>query len=149
MVFHPAQLAANPKAYHYYNSSNSTLGYFEIRDILEDHDGVVWLASAGGGLYKVGNPSDAAHLTFEQLTTHQGLADNTANSLVEDADGRLWIGTHYGLSCLDPRTMQFTTHYLSTDLLGDVYSEHSACRLDDGTLVFGTNNGIVCFNPEK
>ncbi len=147
VVFHPAQLAANPKAYHYYNSSNSTLGYFEIRDILEDHAGVVWLASAGGGLYKVGNPSDAAHLTFEQLTTHQGLADNTANSLVEDAGGRLWIGTHYGLSRLDTRSMQFTTHYLSTDLLGDVYSEHSACRLGDGTLVFGTNNGIVSFNP--
>ena len=147
VVFDPARLVKDPKAYHYYNSANSTLGYFETRDILETHDGNVWLATAGGGLYKVGNLKDPAHLTFKQFTTAQGLADNTANALVEDLQGQLWIGTHYGLSRLDPATMQFTTHYLSTELLGDVYSENSACRLDDGTLVFGTNNGIVCFNP--
>ncbi len=147
VVFDPKKIVTDPKAYHYYNGSNSSLGYFEIRDIYEDADGVVWLASAGGGVYKVKNPSQVDHLQFEQLTTQQGLADNTANAIIADRQGRLWIGTHYGLSCLDPKTSQFSTHYLSADKLGDVYSENSACMLADGHLVFGTNNGVVSFDP--
>ena len=147
VVFDPAKLISNPKAYHYYNGSNSTLDYFEIRDIFEDAEGNVWLASAGGGIYKVGNPRQVENLHFEQLTTQQGLADNTVNAIIADRKGRLWIGTHYGLSCLDPKTSQFTTYYLSADKLGDVYSENSACMLTDGRMVFGTNNGVVSFDP--
>ena len=148
VVFNPDQLIRNPKAFHHYHSDNSNLGYFEIRDIFEDADGSIWLASAGGGLYRIKNPSEIGHLDFEQWTTEQGLADNTANSIIADQYGKLWIGTNFGLSRLDPKTMQFATFYLSSDKLGDVYSENSACLLDDGTIVMGTNNGVVCFNSK-
>ena len=149
VVFDPDQLQNDPAAYRHYTADNSNLGYFEIRDVFEDRSGTVWLASAGGGLYRVGNASDIEHLTFDNFTTSQGLADNTVNSIVADKEGLLWIGTHYGLSRLDPQTMQFATYYLSADKLGDVYSENSSCQLADGTLVFGTNNGVVCFNPAQ
>lgn len=148
VVFYPEQLISDPHGYHHYNSENSILGLFEIRDILEDAAGQVWLASAGGGIYKVTNTDDIDHLKFEQFDTRHGLADNTANSIVADASGLLWIGTNYGLSKLDPKTMAFTTYFLSADKLGDVYSENSSCRMADGTLVLGTNNGVVCFNPQ-
>ena len=148
VVFDPEQLIRDPKAYHYYTAENSSLGYFEIRDLFEDKEGMVWLASAGGGLYRVTNPADVEHLTFECFTTDQGLADNTVNSIVADQKGLLWIGTHYGLSRLDTQSMRFTTYYLSADKLGDVYSENASCMLADGTLVLGTNNGVVCFNPD-
>ena len=149
IVFDPEKLIKDPKAFHYYTAANSSLGYFEIRDLFEDKEGVVWLASAGGGLYRVGNPSEVDHLTFECFTTDQGLADNTVNSIVADKKGQLWIGTHYGLSRLDTQSMRFTTYYLSADKLGDVYSENASCMLADGTLVLGTNNGVVCFNPDE
>ena len=149
VVFDPEKLIRDPKAYHYYTADNSTLGYFEIRDLFEDKEGKVWLASAGGGLYRVNNPTDVEHLTFECFTTDQGLADNTVNSIVADQKGMLWIGTHYGLSRLDTQSMRFTTYYLSADKLGDVYSENASCLMADGTLVFGTNNGVVCFDPDE
>lgn len=149
VVFDPDKLVNDSKAYHYYTADNSSLGYFEIRDLFEDKDGKVWLASAGGGLYRVDNPGDVGHLSFTKFTTEQGLADNTVNSIVADRKGQLWIGTHYGLSRLDAKTMQFSTYYLSADKLGDVYSENSSCMLADGTLVFGTNNGVVCLNPDN
>ena len=149
VVFDPEQIIRDPKAYHYYTADNSSLGYFEIRDLFEDREGTVWLASAGGGLYRVENPSEVNHLNFKRYTTDQGLADNTVNSIIADQKGLLWIGTHYGLSRLDTHTMRFTTYYLSADKLGDVYSENSSCMLKDGTLVFGTNNGVVCFNPDQ
>ena len=149
VVFDPEQIIRDPKAYHYYTADNSSLGYFEIRDLFEDKDGKVWLASAGGGLYRVDNPADVGHLSFERFTTDQGLADNTVNSIIADKKGKLWIGTHYGLSRLDTQSMRFSTYYLSADKLGDVYSENSSCLLADGTLVFGTNNGVVCFCPDQ
>ena len=149
VAFNPDQLATNPKAFHYYNSRNSALGYYEIRDIYEDNNGSVWLATVGGGVYRITDAADIAHLQFEQLTTNEGLTDNTVNSLISDKHGNLWMGTDYGLSKLDVQNMQFTNYFLATDPLGEVYSENSSCRLADGTLVFATNNGIVCFNPDS
>ena len=148
VAFYPEEIINNPNNYYYYNSSNSELGYFEIRDIFEDNDGNVWLASAGGGIYKVMDDGSLEKLWFIQYDIRHGLADNTANSIVADVTGKLWIGTNYGLSRLDPKTKSFSTYFLSADKLGDVYSENSACRMADGTLVLGTNNGIVCFNPQ-
>ena len=103
----------------------------------------------GGGVYRITDAADIAHLQFEQLTTNEGLTDNTVNSLISDKHGNLWMGTDYGLSKLDVQNMQFTNYFLATDPLGEVYSENSSCRLADGTLVFATNNGIVCFNPDS
>ncbi len=149
VVFHPDSLVKNPHAYHYYNSSNSPIGHFEVRDIMEDKDGIIWMASAGGGLYRIENPREVSHLKISIFTVKHGLADNIANSIVADRKGYLWISTHYGLSRLHTGKMQFDNYFLSTDKLGDVYSENSSCMLDDGTLVFATNNGIVCFNPDS
>ncbi|MBO4659272.1 MAG: helix-turn-helix domain-containing protein [Prevotella sp.] len=147
VAFDPEQLIDDSENYYYYNSDNSELGYFEIRDIFEDSEGTVWLASAGGGIYRVSDGGSLEKLRFRQYDTRHGLADNTANAIVADANGMMWIGTNHGLSKLNPKTMSFTTYFLSADKLGDVYSENSACRMADGTLVLGTNNGIVCFNP--
>ena len=149
VAFDPDQLAVNPKAFHYYNSKNSELGYYEIRDIYEDRQGRVWLASVGGGIYRISDMSDISKLRFEQFTTENGLTDNTVNSIEADRHGNLWLGTDYGLARLDVKSMQFKNYYLSNDLLGEVYSENSSCSLADGTLVFATNNGIVCFNPDS
>ncbi len=149
VAFDPDRLEKDPKAYHYYNSKNSALGYYEIRDIYGSGDGSVWLATVGGGLYRIAHADDIAHLTFEQMGTDKGLTDNTVNSITADKHGNLWIGTDYGLSKLDMTTMQFTNYFLSADPLGEVYSENSSCTLADGTLVFATNNGIVCFNPDE
>ena len=148
VAFNPDRLAADPKAFHYYNSKNSSLGYYEIRDIFEDRQGCVWLASVGGGLYRIADTADISQLQFEQFTSDHGLADNTVNSIIADKHGDLWMGTDNGLSRLQLASMQFTNYYLSADPLGEVYSENSSCLLADGTLVFATNNGIVCFNPD-
>ena len=129
VAFYPEEIINNPNNYYYYNSSNSELGYFEIRDIFEDNDGNVWLASAGGGIYKVMDDGSLEKLWFIQYDIRHGLADNTANSIVADVTGKLWIGTNYGLSRLDPKTKSFSTYFLSADKLGDVYSENSACRM--------------------
>lgn len=149
MVFNPDELVKNTKSYYYYNGDNSSLGYSEIRDIIEDEKGDIWFTSVGGGLYHIKSTADPAKITFEQFTTEQGLADNTANSIVMDKKGDLWVGTDYGLSRFNRNTEQFTNYFFANDKLGEIYSENSACMRTDGTLVFATNNGIVCFHPDQ
>lgn len=149
VVFDPDKLIRNPKDYHYYNSSNCEIGHFEVRDIMEAADGKIWMASAGGGLYRIDNPDEVNHLHITMYTTKHGLADNIANSIVADRKGYLWVSTHYGLSKLDTKKMHFENYFLSADQLGEVYSENSSCMKSDGTLIFATNNGIVSFNPDS
>ena len=46
-------------------------------------------------------PAGAQPLRFERLTIEQGLSQSTANSVVEDDLGFLWIGTQDGLNRYD------------------------------------------------
>jgi ligand-binding sensor domain-containing protein len=69
-----------------------TMSSYNVRAILEDKTGTVWLATAGGGLNRLLDG------TFSALTTADGLVSNVALALYEDCDGALWIGTQDGLS---------------------------------------------------
>ncbi|MBO5627372.1 MAG: response regulator [Prevotella sp.] len=158
IVFHPDSVApqggtVNPHAYHYYHKGNSTLGYYETRDVFEHHD-TLWLASSGGGLYYIPTkdlcqPAKSQTMQFHQITTEQGLADNTANTVIADRQGNLWIGMNRGLTRIDRKTQALTTYYLSAHKLGEVYSENSACLLPDGQLLFGTKHGLIVFHPDS
>lgn len=158
IVFHPDSIAPvggkiNPNAYRYYHKGNSSLGYYETRDIYENND-TVWLASSGGGLYNIPlkelcSQKKTEMLKFHQITTEQGLADNTANTVITDRKGNLWVGMNRGLSRIDKNTKELSTYYLSAHKLGEVYSENSACMLPDGKLLFGTKHGLLIFHPDS
>lgn len=45
--------------------------------------------------------SPAAAPSFRHYSTQQGLSQVTVHSIAQDADGRIWIGTGDGLSCLN------------------------------------------------
>ena len=158
VVFHPDSIAPvggqiHPYAYHYYHKGNSSLGYYETRDIYENGD-TIWLASSGGGLYYIPredlcHPKKTGTLQFQQITTEQGLADNTANTVIADRKGNLWVGMNRGLTRIDKDTRELSTYYLSAHKLGEVYSENSACILPDGKLLFGTKHGLLIFHPDS
>ena len=65
---------------------------FGASAILEDHSGNLWFGSYGGGLCQFRDGK------FTVFTTRDGLSNNRARSLLEDADGVLWIGTEHGLN---------------------------------------------------
>lgn len=48
-----------------------------------------------------------------QLTTMDGLANNTVRQIMQDSEGRIWIGTSNGLSCYDGR--EFKTYRVEHD----------------------------------
>lgn len=58
-----------------------------ITTIYEDHDGVVWLAADGDGVYKF------TDTPFTYINSSLGLADNSIGTILEDPEGKLWLGT--------------------------------------------------------
>ncbi len=65
-----------------------------ITSILQDRTGVVWVGTAGSGLFRYQNGR------FTVLDTEDGLADMTIRALQEDRDGRLWVATANGLTSI-------------------------------------------------
>lgn len=62
-------------------------------------------------------PTEQSIVMFRQLSTTEGLSNNSINSLCRDSRGFLWVGTTSGLNRHDSYTFQ--QYYQDTDNLPD------------------------------
>ncbi len=67
----------------------------EVFDVIEDHQGVMWFATNGGGLVRFSG------LKLETFTTEDGLLSNTTGNLFQDSKKRIWISTPQGVNIYD------------------------------------------------
>lgn len=120
------------------------------RDLLIDHAGRIWIATARAGVFRCDNPDDP-HPTFRSYSTREGLSTNVVNSLVEDRAGFLYAGTVLGVDRIDPRAAidsRRIRHFTAADGLPDS-EQNTAFRDRRGHLWFGTLHGLAEFDPEK
>ncbi|MFO1478026.1 MAG: two-component regulator propeller domain-containing protein [Verrucomicrobiota bacterium] len=68
--------------------------WHETRALLADREGAVWAGTSGAGLVRFANGNISA------LQQTNGLTDNFVDSLAEDLEGNLWVGTRNGLNQL-------------------------------------------------
>jgi signal transduction histidine kinase/ligand-binding sensor domain-containing protein len=124
--------------------------YAEVTDILIDHAGRVWIATAHAGVYRCDNPQDASPV-FRNYTVREGLSSNGAGSLVEDEAGFVYVGTTRGVDRIDPRAApeaRRVRHFTPAEGLPD--SEVGVAFRDRrGHLWFGTVRGLAEFDPSK
>lgn len=75
-----------------------------VQRLMRDSRGRLWISTGGTGLIRVG-PED--HRVF---TIRDGLPDDIVYSLLETADGRVWVSTRSGLACVeDDRVVSLRT----------------------------------------
>lgn len=148
-VFHPDSLIRNPKAYKHYSFDNGRLESNDIRAIIQDRQGRMWIAQSGYGLCMAIVGKGYGQVEFTHYTLKDGLVSMMVQALVEDGEGMIWVSTEYGLSCFDPDLMTFKNFLFSNSILGNVYSENSALCLADGRLAFGSGQGIVVVDPRQ
>lgn len=146
-VFQPDELIRNPKAYRHYSFDNGSLESNDIRAIIQDGKGRMWIAQSGYGLCMAIVGKSYEQIEFTHYTLKDGLVSMMTQALVEDNEGMIWVSTEYGLSCFDPDLMTFKNYLFSDSILGNVYSENSALCLADGRLAFGSGQGIVVVDP--
>ena len=91
---------------HQYTISDGLAG-MQVEDIYQDRRGLVWIATADGGVSRF----DGTH--FDTFNLADGLPHPTVMAIAEDADGRLWFGTlGGGLVAFDERGFQvYTTEH--------------------------------------
>lgn len=66
--------------------------YRKVRHVYEDPDGIIWISTYDEGIIRYdGN-------TFTQISTKDGLADDTILSSVRGEDGSIWMATYGGVS---------------------------------------------------
>lgn len=128
--------------------THHTLGLVEepkTQCILLDDSPWMWIGTKGNGLIRY----DASSGTALYITTEQGLADNTVCNLMHGDDGALWISTNQGLSRYEPDQHMFSNFYMEDGLAENEFNQASAFKDTDGTLYFGSVNGVITFHPEQ
>lgn len=108
--------------------------------VLEDSGGDIWIGTYANHLFRYFKQS-------QQIENIQGAACTDIVSIQEDLQGNIWIGTLFGLSKCDRTTHRFVNFYKSDGIGGNQFNERSACRMNDGTLIFGGTHGLTFFNP--
>ncbi|GAA4365771.1 hypothetical protein GCM10023185_36360 [Hymenobacter saemangeumensis] len=72
--------------------------YGNVQCSLQDEAGNLWFGTTENGLYKYDGKS------FRQFLVTDGLTSNNIYSILEDKEGKIWIGTHAGLCIYDGKT---------------------------------------------
>ncbi len=79
-----------------------------IYNILEDHEGNLWILSSGDGILKL---SGEGHSQQEIITSGNGLISNSVRDIIEDREHNIWISQSGGVSRLHANYKAF--RYLS------------------------------------
>ena len=109
-------------------------------DMLEDSQGDVWIGTVSNGLLRY-NPKT------NEMTRIAGLSCSDVGSIEEDGQGNIWISTMKGLNRWDRKTGRITSLYKADGIGGDEFADRASCQLPNGSLVFGSTDGITMFNP--
>ncbi len=134
------------KAFHNDSYDPHSLSTENLGMLYEDHEGVLWVGTWGGGLNAFDQNTEQFTRYLHDPNDPHSLSHNWVNVIYEDKSGRLWIGTDGGLNRFDRTGGQFT-HYrhdpnddrsLSHDVVQTI-AEDAAGNLWLGTLGGGLN----------
>jgi ligand-binding sensor domain-containing protein len=123
----------------------SSLNGKTITALCITNDGLLWVGTRHNGLFRYN------HATGE--TRHygslSGLLNESIAGILRGGEDELWISTNYGLSRFNMATEEFANFYTNSGLTDNEFNTGSAFRANDGTLYFGTVNGINFFKPSE
>lgn len=130
----------------HYRADSSTKGLQgnQIISAYRDHDDRIWFGSLDGGVCYFDYSTDQ----FYSLTTHNGLVNNSVYGILEDTQGMIWMSTNKGLTRYDPHRNQFSHFNSKHGLPSNQFNFKSFLKAADGTLYFGSVNGLSYFHAE-
>lgn len=110
-----------------------------------DSQGGVWAATRNG-LVHIKDTSLPEE--YEHYGDKEGLEDSHVRAVQEDKCGNIWLSTNGGLSCWNKEKKMFTNYNHHDGVpMGD-FMDGSVCMTIDGTIYFGSQNGVCFFKPE-
>jgi signal transduction histidine kinase/ligand-binding sensor domain-containing protein len=105
--------------------------------LTHDRRGNLWVATFGEGLWRIRDADSPGTPRIERANLRTGLSSDSVQSVLEDRDGNIWIGTTGGLHRLQERSLT------PVENLGFVVAMEPA----NGTGMWaGTTNGMIRFS---
>lgn len=111
--------------------------------LCELSDGRILVGTEKEGMVVV----DPITLDTKKLTSVDGLIDNTVYGILEDDNKNIWLSTNIGLCKTNNSFSNYTYYSISDGLPTNRFNYNSAEKID-GTLYFGSINGVVVVNPQ-
>lgn len=119
-----------------------------VNCVFRDSRGWDWVGTSTG-LQVYRNAS--AHLP-ELITRHDGLLNNVIHCIQEDKNHNIWVGSSYGICCLEfvddkiRRIIRYTNH---DGVPSESFVNGRSMILGDGTIVMQSLDHVLTFNPGK
>ena len=108
--------------------------------LLHDARENLWVATTGQGVWRVRDTATTSTPLVERLTTQGGLSSDVVQSILEDREGNIWVGTMLGLHSLTPQQL---TPLASAALVQTILPD------PDGSVWVGTTTGVMHFHNDS
>ena len=125
------------------------IGYGNVSCGMQDKAGNLWFGTSDNGLYKYDGKS------FRQFLVADGLNSNSINDILEDKDGKIWIGTKEGVCLYDGETFAKIQIPLPKNLppnkneLYQTHIVHDMMQDKSGKLWFVTIDGVYVYDGKS
>ncbi len=132
-----------------YEPINGRLDSQNVFCLYRDAKGRIWVGSEGGGL----SLYDASADSFRPVHLDWNLPGQDVFSILSDKRGNLWMATDLGLlrvavgnNLVNPASLLYPS---SSRQINNFYSRTAAIVTPQGEMLFGGNEGINSFYPDK
>src|SRR5690606_14139563 len=115
------------------------------RSMFEDSQKRIWIATVNKGIAIYSVDKGAVKYYNES----NGLANNQALCILEDADNNLWISTSNGLSKFNVKNELFRNYTSKDGLSNNQFCYGAAFKTDEGHMLFGSVSGFNLFDPSE
>jgi len=115
-----------------------------VPDLLADSGGRLWVATPGGAALL--KSWDGRTARFEAVAARLGRPPAPVESLIEDAQGQVWLGPRLRV---DPRTWSWRELGPADGCDFRSFFIASRSRTADGTLLFGSPEGLLLVRPDR
>lgn len=106
------------------------------------HKQCLWIGTASGLCSYDRNSGQ-----IKTFNLHNGVKNNFIHGILEDNKGFLWLSTNKGLIKFDPLTESIRIYTEEDGLQSNEFNEGAYFKNKDGILYFGSENGIIFFDP--
>ena len=120
-----------------------------IVSMIEDRDGILWIATRGGGLLEIIDKDKGKFKHYLHDENDQySLLDNDLSTVFEDSKGNIWTGGKNGFSKLEKNTSHFRNYTVprcsfNKNRINIIYG---FTEDTDGELWLNSNDGVFRFN---
>ena len=119
-----------------------------IYDIFESHDGILWFASFGAGLFRYNPRSNEWKVFLHHAEDSTSICHNKIISIFEDNKMNLWFTTEGGgISRWNAEKENFTSYTTDNGLPNNIV--YKILEDNNERLWLSTNNGLCCFDPVR